>query len=124
MSKRSRLSEQQFQINTQFNDDVADLKTQVLFLSQGLAAMMELVDGMVDKLSRRKVFSEEEDLLRRYRKSMKTLKQAGLRLIPPEDPDAEVRKVTCPNCQAAIRARSGQPIERCDWCGHEFDDPI
>ena len=124
MGKRPRLSEQQMQINTQFNDDVADLKTKVLFLGQALAAMMELVDGMVDKLSRRRVFSEDEALLRRYHKAMETLNRAGLRLSPPEDPDEEVRKVTCPGCQASIKLRSGQPLDRCDWCGHVFRGPV
>ena len=78
MGSRPRTSEQQLRINTQFNDDMADLKTQVLFLGQALAASLELLDGLVDKLAKRRVLSEDEDLLRRYRKSIETLRRAGL----------------------------------------------
>ncbi|MBN2493001.1 MAG: hypothetical protein JXR96_00315 [Deltaproteobacteria bacterium] len=121
MRGRSRLPEQ-LQINEQFSEHMTDVRTQLLFLSQAVGAMRLFLDGLIERLERRKVFSQDDRLLKRYRRALDRLERAGLRLDPPEDPQVKVESIQCPSCDAVLKPKPGKKIERCDWCGYVFED--
>ncbi len=116
----AKLPERQARINLQFNQDLADVKTQALFLGQAVGALVHVVDDLIEKLVSRRLLPEDDPAIGDYRKAVAGLRKAGLKMDPPEDPDAPVDRITCPECQAVIRVKTGQEIERCDWCGYKF----
>ncbi|MBW1810928.1 MAG: hypothetical protein JRJ87_22245 [Deltaproteobacteria bacterium] len=117
-----KMPERQFRINTQFAEEMADIKTQQLLGSQALGAIITVLDGIVDKLMASKLLSEHDSLVQDYFTAIGELKRVGLKMDPPVDPNAKVYQVKCPNCQAIINAEPEVPVERCDWCGHVFSD--
>jgi len=117
-----KMPERQYRINTQFAEEMADIKTQQLLGSQALGAIINALDGIIDKLMAAKVLSEQDSLVQDYFAAIGELKRIGLKMEPPADPNAKVYQVKCPNCQAMIKAEPDVPVERCDWCGHVFQD--
>jgi hypothetical protein len=117
-----KLPEQQLRINTQFNEDLADLKTRQLLTGQALGAVVQALDGLVERLVARQVLQAEDPIVTEFRKAIDALRGQGLSLSPPADPEAPVFKVKCPNCQAVIKAEQGTRVARCDWCGHQFQE--
>jgi hypothetical protein len=120
MSAMAKLPEQQARINLQFNEDLADVKTRQLFLGQAVGALVRVVDGLIDRLVSRRLLPGDDPIVSDFLKAVSDLRKAGLKLEPPEDPDAPVDQISCPECNAVIRVRSGGEIARCDWCGHKF----
>ena len=116
----AKLPEQQARINLQFNEDLADVKTQQLFLGQAVGALVQIVDGLIDRLVSRRLLPGDDPAIAEYRRAVEGLRKVGLKMEPPEDPDVPTDQITCPECNAAIRVKTGQEIERCDWCGHKF----
>lgn len=117
-----RLPERQVRINTQLTEDLTDVKTRQLFCEQALGAMTELLDGLLARMAERGIVAADDPLATDYRKAVDTLRRRGLRLEPPEDPDARIPQVTCPSCQAVIKSKGGKRVARCDWCGHVFGE--
>jgi hypothetical protein len=117
----SRRSENQLNINTQFNGDLAGLKTQQLFVIQALGATVELLDGLLERLVQRRALAADDPLIGEFQRAMAIVRKF-LRLDPPDDPDAPAPQVKCPGCQAVIKVSHGRRVERCDWCGHLFGD--
>jgi rRNA maturation endonuclease Nob1 len=113
-------SERQFQLNAQFNEDLATIKTQLLFTTQALAAAVTAIEALTDRLVQRRVIAEDDELMSDFRKAIEVVRKLGLRLEPPEDPDKPIFQVRCPGCNAVLKAQPGQQVERCDWCGHVF----
>ena len=117
---KPRLPERQLRINRQFSDELADLKTQMLFVSQAIGSVVGLLDGIVEELIERQMLQADDALVSEYRRGIEEVKRLGLKLEPPEDPEAAVYTVKCPSCQAVIRTGKDTPVERCEWCGHKF----
>jgi hypothetical protein len=117
----AKLPEQQARINLQFNEDLADVKTQQLFLGQAMGALVRIVDGLIDKLVSRRLLPEDDPAISEYRKAVQGLRKVGLKMEPPQDPDARVDQITCPECNAVINKKPGEEISRCDWCGYKFE---
>jgi len=117
----AKLPEQQARINLQFNEDLADVKTRQLFLSQAVGALVQVVDGLIDRLTSRRLLPGDDPIIRDYHRAVEELKKAGLKMEPPEDPDIPIDQITCPECNAVIKAKAGEEIERCDWCGYKFE---
>lgn len=117
-----RRSDQQLQVNLQLSENMTEVKTQLLFLSQALGAATELIDGLTKRLVQRDLLDHDDPLLLRYRRAIQAIRSQGLRLEAPADPDAPQSQVRCPGCDAIIKSRPGQRVERCDWCGHVFAD--
>ena len=112
-----RLPERQVRINSQLTEDLTDVKTRQLFCEQALGAVAELLDGLLERMAERGIVAADDSLLTDYRKAIDPLRRQGLRLEPPEDPDARVPQVTCPSCRAVIKSKGGKRVARCDWCG-------
>jgi hypothetical protein len=118
----AKLSERQININSQFGEDMVAVKTQLLFLGQAVGSLTRLMDGLLERLQARGLLAQDEPALRDYRWAMQELARLGFRAEPPIDPEARVAQVRCPKCNAVIKARPGQQlVERCDWCGHQFE---
>ena len=120
MNSMAKMSEQQARINLQFNEDLADVKTRQLFLGQAVGALVQVIDGLVEKLVSRRLLPEDDPVVLDYHKAVGELRKAGLKMEPPEDPDARVDQINCPECNAVIKLKPGEEISRCDWCGHQF----
>jgi hypothetical protein len=116
----AKLPEQQARINLQFNEDLADVKTRQLFLGQAVGALVQIVDGLIDRLVSRRLLPEDDPIIRDYHKAVAELRKAGLKMEPPKDPDVQVDQITCPECNAVINKKPGEEISRCDWCGYKF----
>ena len=117
-----KLPRQQLMINTQFNEDLAEVKTRQLFAGQALGAVIELLEGLIERLTARDVLHADDALIGEFRRAIRELKGLGLDLQPPTNPKARTFQVKCPGCQAVIKAEKDARVERCDWCGHEFRD--
>jgi hypothetical protein len=117
----AKLPEQQARINLQFNEDLADVKTRQLFLGQAVGALVQIVDGLIDRLVSRRLLPEDDPIIRDYHKAVAELRKAGLKMEPPKDPDVQVDQITCPECNAVINKKPGEEISRCDWCGYKFE---
>jgi ribosomal protein S27E len=118
----AKLSERQININTQFGEDMVEVKTQQLFQGQALGVLARTLEGLLARLQERRLLPEDDPLVRDFRRAMEELRRVGLRAEPPQDPQARTLQVHCPGCQAVVKARPGQArIDRCDWCGHVFD---
>jgi hypothetical protein len=118
----AKLSERQVNINTQFGEDLVGVKTQQLFLGQAVGTLTRLVDGLLERLQARGLLAPDDPAAREYRRAMAELRRLGFKAEPPVDPEVHVPQVRCPTCNAVIKARPGQQfIERCDWCGHQFE---
>ncbi|HOX46850.1 MAG TPA: hypothetical protein PK668_24850 [Myxococcota bacterium] len=118
----AKLSERQININTQFGEDLVGVKTQLLFLGQAVGSLIRLTDSLLGRLQARGLVAEDDQALRDYRWALQELARLGFRAEPPVDPEARVAQVRCPNCNAVIKAKPGQQlVERCDWCGHQFE---
>jgi hypothetical protein len=120
MITMAKLPEQQARINLQFNEDLADVKTQQLFLGQAVGALVQIVDGLIDRLVSRRLLPEDDPIISDYQKAVEELRKTGLKMEPPEDPDAQIDQFNCPECNAVIKRKPGSEISRCDWCGHQF----
>ena len=116
----AKLPEQQARINLQFNEDLADVKTQQLFLGQAVGALTKIVDGLIDRLVSRRLLPEDDPAIAEYRKAVEGLRKVGLKMEPPEDPDVQVDQFNCPECNAVIKRKPGEEVSRCDCCGHQF----
>ena len=117
-----KLPERQVRINEQFSEDLAEIKTRQLFTGQALGAVVELLDGLIQRLQTEGVIGEDDPVVREYRRGIAEVKRLGLKMEKPVDPEAAVLQVKCPQCQAVLKAREGTRIERCDWCGWVFPD--
>ncbi len=118
---RFRQSEHQSNINLHFGEDLVEVKTQNLFMSQALGSVIDLLDGLLDRLIQEKVISHDDPIISSYRKAMETVQKSGLRLAAPVDPKAPVERIKCPVCDAVLKVQPGKKAERCDWCGYEFE---
>ncbi len=118
---RYRQSERQSQVNLHFGEELVEVKTQSLFLAQALGSVVDLLDGLLDRLVVRRVLKEDDPIITTYRKALENVRKSGLYLSAPEDPDAPVEQIKCPVCDAVLKVKAGKKIERCDWCGYEFD---
>ncbi len=117
----AKQSEQQMRVNLQFNEDLAGVKTEQLFFSQALGAVVETIEALLARLVQRRVLAADDALIHEFSKAIATVRTQGLRLQAPVDPDAPSFQVRCPGCDAVIKAPAGQRVERCDWCGHVFE---
>ncbi len=115
-----RRDERQLQVNLQFNDEMARIKTKQMHLAEALGASVRLLDGLLDRLVDRRVLHPEDPLIGEYRRGVELLQQQGMRFEVPEDPDAPPDQVRCPGCDAVIKVPPMGHVERCDWCGHVF----
>lgn len=120
MSRFSQ-SERQSQVNLHFGEDLVEVKTQNLFMSQALASVVDLLDSLLDKLVQRRVLAQDDPIISTYRRAMDEVRKSGLYLSAPIDPDAPVEQTKCPVCDAVLKTKAGKKIERCDWCGYEFE---
>ena len=117
-----RRGEQQLQVNLQFNDELAKVKTQQMHLSEALGASVRLLDALLDRLVDRQVLHAEDPLIGEFRRAVELLQKQGMRFEVPADPEAPVPQVRCPGCEAVIKVPPMGRVERCDWCGHVFPD--
>ncbi len=115
-----RRGDRQVRINSQFAEDVADAKTQILAVTQMLGAMTGLLDGLIERLVEKNVLAQDELILRQYRTALVEIERLGVPMQAPKDPEQEFSRVTCPECGAVLRLEEGQRAERCDWCGYQF----
>ena len=83
---------------------------------------MELLDGLLEQLVHRKALAADDPMIGEFQRAITTVRKFGLRLDPPDDPDAPSPQVKCPGCQAVIKVPHGRRVDRCDWCGHLFGD--
>ncbi len=116
-----KTSESQMRITEQLNLDLGEVKLQLLLISQALGAMHGFLQKFGARLERSGALGPEEGkLLANYKKSIEELQKKGLALELPPEPGQKPVETVCPTCQAKLKARPGQRIARCDWCGHEF----
>jgi len=118
----ARRGEQQFQVNLQFNDELAKIKTKQMQLAEALGASVRLLDELLERLVDRRVLHAEDPLIGEFRRGLELLKMQGMRFEVPEDPETPVPQVRCPGCDAVIKVPPMGRVERCDWCGHVFPD--
>ena len=117
-----RRGEQQLQVNLQFNDELAKVKTKQMHLAEALGASVRLMDELLDRLVERKVLHPEDYLIEDFRRAIDLLQSQGMRFEVPDDPDAPPPQVKCPGCEAVIKIPPMGRVERCDWCGHVFPE--
>jgi hypothetical protein len=115
-----KLPERQLRINTQFNDELADLKTQMLGVTQAVGSLVKMVDGLIEKMLINKLIPRGDPQVEQYFSEIGEVLRLGVKLTPPADPNEPVFQVKCPNCQAVIKGERDKPVERCEWCGHVF----
>ena len=89
-------------------------------LGQAVGALVDSVEKILDHLVEKKILEPADRLIHSFRDAVTQLRQAGLRMEPPDDPGEVADKVRCPRCRAMLRAKAGKKVQRCDWCGHVF----
>ena len=118
-----KLPEQQYRVNSQFNEDLAEVKTQLLLLGQALATLDRFTAQTFSRLQALGALGNAEDrLLAEYQKTMDLLRRQGLRISSPTEGGEKAYHVSCPACQAKIKVKVGLRPKRCDWCGYAFQE--
>lgn len=102
-------------LNAIFTSEVTDLKAKVQTLNDVLNVMDWAIESTLEQLESTDTIPEEVGLLAEYRRAIKTLRRHGF-TAPRRAGSAET--VACPGCKATLKGVSGEPGERCSWCGH------
>ncbi len=105
----------QFDYNEVFTSDITALKASAEMHTEVLNVMDWAIESALEELEANGHLTSEGGLLEEYRRAIKALRQRGFRR-----PKSGKEGVKCPGCKAVLKDVSGEPGERCSWCGYEF----
>ncbi|HUU02834.1 MAG TPA: hypothetical protein VM425_15480 [Myxococcota bacterium] len=90
-------------------------------LDEMASAVAGLFHNLFSGLVERELLDPDDPAMVNGRKLIDSLHKVKERIGKYQDMfERTEHRVTCPNCQAALKTLPGEKVSRCQWCGTEF----
>jgi hypothetical protein len=118
-------SEDNVRIMAQVQEEVRQIRdaqrATLLALEEMASALAGLFDNLLTGLVEKELLDGDEPAVVNGRKLIGSMHGVKERVFKYQDMlERAEHKVTCPNCQAALKTLPGEKVTRCQWCGHEW----